>query len=81
MFLLHKPTGSLIEVLTLPTLFNPCRAEITGVSHAGEELQDPTAFAKSELIFPSGEALPICWVNSHYRDQPGHSQPVALSAH
>jgi hypothetical protein len=35
--------------------------------HAGEELQDSEAFAKAELLFPSGEALPRCWVDAGYR--------------
>lgn len=74
MFLMHQPSGSLVEVLTLPMLFNPCQTEITGIAHAGEELQDPTVFLKSELLFPSGETLPICWLDSHYRDKTGHSR-------
>jgi hypothetical protein len=78
MFLMHKPTGVLVEVLTLPNLFDPCSIEITGISHAGEELQDPTLYPKSDLQFPSGEALPICWLNAHYRDKPLQTAQVAL---
>jgi hypothetical protein len=66
MFLKHKNTKTLIEVLTIPDLYNPFRQEILGQSHAGEELQDPTLFNKSELMFPSGEPLPNCWLNPHY---------------
>jgi hypothetical protein len=35
--------------------------------HGGEELQDPAAYAKDDLVFPSGEALPRCWVDAQYR--------------
>ena len=34
----------------------------------GEEIQDPEKFNKSDLMFLSGEALPRCWMDSHYRD-------------
>jgi hypothetical protein len=77
MFLMHKPTGVLVEVLSLPDMFDPCQPEVRGRKHAGEELQDPEQFVKSELVFPSGETLPVCWVNAHYRDvQPAHKVAV-----
>ncbi|KYC37234.1 acetyltransferase [Scytonema hofmannii PCC 7110] len=66
MFLKHKNMKTLIEVLTMPDLYNPFRQEIWGQSHAGEELQEPAFFEKSDLIFPSGESLPSCWLNPHY---------------
>jgi hypothetical protein len=56
MFLMHKPTGVLVELLTPANLFNPYCQEVIGQSHAGEELQDPCPFAKSEMAFPSGES-------------------------
>jgi hypothetical protein len=78
MFLKQKQTGDLIEVLAILDLYNPCKTEVTGQSHAGEEMQDPEIFPKSELVFPSGEPLPICWINSHYNEIP--PRPVALMA-
>ncbi|HBB32807.1 MAG TPA: acetyltransferase [Cyanobacteria bacterium UBA8803] len=68
MFLKHKPSGELVEVLTLESMYNPCQHEITGRFHAGEELQDPETFLKSELVFPSEESLPRCWLDAHYRE-------------
>ncbi len=68
MFLMHKPTGDIIEILTLDKLFNPCIKEVTGRDHLGEEMQDPASYQKTELAFPSGEALPVCWLDSHYRE-------------
>lgn len=67
MFLKHKSLGDLVEVLTIRELFDPCCGEIEGKFHAGEECQDPTTFEKTELIFPSGEALPQCWLDPDYR--------------
>lgn len=68
MLVLHKPTGALVEVLTLESLYNPCMMEIMGQLQAGEEMQDPESFPKSDLVFPSGESLPRCWLDSHYRE-------------
>jgi hypothetical protein len=68
MYLKHRPSGDLVEVLDLAMLFDPFKTQISGRLHAGEELQDAATFEKGELVFPSGEALPRCWVDSHYRD-------------
>ncbi|MFQ6538142.1 MULTISPECIES: acetyltransferase [Aphanothece] len=56
----------LVEVLDLKQLFDPFAAEVLGRFHAGEELQDPQGMTKQRLIFPSGEALPRCWLDPHY---------------
>jgi hypothetical protein len=69
MFLQHKRSGDLVEILTLQELYNPCQREIVGKMHAGEEMQDPESFEKSEMIFPSGEPLPRCWLDPNYRIQ------------
>jgi hypothetical protein len=68
MYLKHKPTGDMVEVLDLEALFDPFRKELKGRFHSGEEMQDPAGFAKGDLVFPSGEALPRCWVDGHYRE-------------
>ena len=67
MFLKTRQDGSLMEVLNLQQLFDPFASSVSGRLHAGEELQDSEAFAKGELRFPSGEALPRCWVDAGYR--------------
>lgn len=68
MFLKKKNDGHLVEVLSLKDLFDPFNNEIVGRLHFGEELQDPEKFNKDNLEFMSGEALPACWIDSHYRD-------------
>lgn len=68
MFLRHAKSGKIVEVLALEDLFNPSHAELTGRFHAGEEMQDPETFRKEELEFPSGEPLPRCWIDPHYRN-------------
>jgi hypothetical protein len=68
MFLKQKNDGHLIEVLSAHDLANPMRFSIVGRLHYGEELQDPEKFDKYNLLFPSGESLPRCWLDVHYRD-------------
>jgi hypothetical protein len=69
MFLKHKHTGVLVEVLTISDLYDPCMTTLMAQAHAGEEMQDPIAYAKAELMFPSGEPLPLCWLDVHYQDR------------
>jgi len=69
MYLKHKRNGDAVEVLTLDALFDPNRDAVSGRFHAGEELQDPETFAKADLAFPSGEPLPRCWLDPHYRSE------------
>ena len=58
--------SSLVEVLNLKQLFDPFAKTVSARLHAGEELQDATDLAKSELSFPSGEKLPAGWLDPHY---------------
>ena len=66
MFLKHIPTGDLVEVIDLPDVINPNSPTIRARSHSGDIIQRPENFLKTELIFPSGEALPRCWRDAHY---------------
>lgn len=72
MFLKHMENGKLVEVLSLMDLFNPNHGELVGRFHAGEELQDAESFAKGDLLFPSGEKLPQCWLNADYKEAGHH---------
>jgi hypothetical protein len=67
MFLKHKKTGNLLEIIDMAELVDPCHGAVAGRYHAGEELQDPASYEKADLAFPSGEALPRCWTDPHYR--------------
>jgi len=68
MFLKDRTNGDLVEILTLKDLFAPFQSEVVGRYQQGEEVQDPEKLKKSDLIFPSGEELPQCWLNPHYQD-------------
>ena len=60
----HDKASSLVEVLDLPQLFDPFQEQVQARLHGGEELQDPGSFLKADLLFPSGEELPRCWLRA-----------------
>jgi len=66
-YLKERKSGDLVEVLDLSALFDPFKSDVAGRFHAGEELQEPQVFAKADLVFPSDEKLPRCWVDPKYR--------------
>ena len=69
MLLKEKSSGDLLEVVELSDLFNLNHPEIIGRYQGGEEQQDPEKFKKADLKFLSGEELPRCWTDPHYRDE------------
>jgi hypothetical protein len=76
-FLKEKSTGDLVEVLALSDLIDPYNKSLVGRYHHGEETQDPELFAKQDLVFPSGEALPSCWTDPNYRSTEVQRRPRA----
>lgn len=68
MFLKQMTTGDLVEVIDLTDVINPYSSTIRARVHAGEEINRPDTFLKTELTFPSGETLPLCWTDGHYRE-------------
>ena len=68
MLLKERNSTHMIEVLSIVDLINPNRDEVVGRIQEGEEQQDPQKFKKIDLIFLSGEELPRCWQDPHYRD-------------
>lgn len=67
MYLKHKASGDLVEITDLTVLIDPCQASLVGRFHAGEEMQEAQSFNKQDLVFPSDEALPRCWLSPDYR--------------
>ncbi|MGD8483979.1 MAG: acetyltransferase [Thioalkalispiraceae bacterium] len=68
MLLKKKDSDHMVEVLGLVDLINPNLGEVIGRYQEGEEQQDAEKFQKQELVFLSGERLPRCWTDPHYRD-------------
>jgi len=67
MYLRDKTSGDLVEIVDTAAMVDPCMNELEGRFHAGEEIQDVARFTKGDLEFPSGEALPRCWMDAAYR--------------
>ncbi len=69
MLLKQCSTGHLIEVLDQKALFDPSEPRFQGRLNVGEDMPEPELFEKKDVCFPSGESLPRCWVDIHYRDK------------
>lgn len=67
MFMQEKETGTLVKVLEVDELIDPLQTSIKARKQAGEEEQSTAPYEKSNLTFPSGEALPRCWVDPNYQ--------------
>jgi hypothetical protein len=68
MLLKETRHNELVEILAINDLFNPFCEDLVGRYTHGEEAQDPEKFKKIDLVFQSGEPLPRCWLDAHYRD-------------
>lgn len=68
MLLMIEKEHALVEVESMRELTDPFSSFVQISRLRGEEQQDPEPFHKSALCFASGEALPSCWINAHYRD-------------
>ncbi len=67
MLLKEKETGNLVKINDLDSLISPTRNEVSGCIQAGQEEQNAEMFGKDQLIFPSGEGLPRCWMDANYK--------------
>ena len=68
MLLRQISSGHMIQVLDIVGLMDLHNPTVSGRSQDGEEEQDPLEYQKSDLHFLSGESLPRCWTDPHYRD-------------
>ena len=68
MFLKQLTTGDLVEVIDLTDVINPYSSTIRARLHSGEVIHRAEIFLKTELSFPSGESLPLCWTDGQYRE-------------
>lgn len=68
MLLKNKESDTLVEILDIQALINPAKEKVPGQTQDGQEEQDPEGYPKKNLIFPSGEELPRCWVDANYNN-------------
>ena len=66
---IKEKRDELVEIADVTELINPFKEEVMAQIQVGEEEQDPEPFKKSDLVFPSGENLPQCWVDSNYKSK------------
>ena len=67
MLLQKKENGTLVEIQDLQEMIDPNQMDLMGRVQSGEEEQEPELVQKQNLIFPSGESLPRCWLDPNYR--------------
>jgi hypothetical protein len=69
MLLQKKENGTLVEIQNILEVISPNQTEVMVKVQAGEEEQDPESVQKTNLIFPSGESLPRCWLDAEYQKE------------
>ncbi|MCP6762559.1 MAG: acetyltransferase [Fischerella sp. CENA71] len=67
MFLQLKDSGELLKILDVQELIDPSIDSIQARDQEGQEEQQPESYKKENLVFPSGENLPRCWMDSNYK--------------
>ena len=69
MLLKNPKTDELIKISEFEELIDPFQDSVSGKSQAGQNEQPPESFSKKDLVFPSGENLPLCWLDSDYKNK------------
>jgi len=69
MLLRRKSNKHMISITNVSELMDLNFTNVEGKDQTGEEEQDSETYLKSDLVFLSGEELPRCWIDPHYRDQ------------
>lgn len=69
MLLKSKKEDGLVQIQEVDELIDPFKEEVMAQVQAGQNEQPPESFKKSDLVFPSGESLPQCWVDSNYKSE------------
>ncbi|MBD2625449.1 acetyltransferase [Trichormus variabilis] len=67
MFLQLKDSQDLIKIVDIQELLDPNSEIVHAQDQEGQEEQETDIYKKEELVFPSGEELPLCWLDAHYR--------------
>ncbi|MDZ8024333.1 MAG: acetyltransferase [Nostoc sp. ChiQUE01a] len=67
MLLQLKGTSDLVKIVEIEELLDPNSDVVHGQDQEGQEEQEPDTFKKEDLVFPSGEVLPRCWLDANYR--------------
>lgn len=68
MLLQLKDSGELVKVVDVQELINPNQDVVHAQEQEGQEEQQADSYKKENLVFPSGESLPRCWLDADYRN-------------
>ena len=68
-YLKHVPSSELVEVIDLQDVINPASTTVLARSYRNDMQQRAERYPKIELVFPSGEALPACWIKGALQNQ------------
>ena len=69
MFLQIKDSRDLVKRVDIQELLDPTIKTVHAQEQEGQEEQETDIYQKVELVFPSGEKLPRCWLDAHYRER------------
>ncbi|BCL39250.1 acetyltransferase [Nostoc sp. MS1] len=67
MLLQIKDSSDLVKIVDIQELIDPNNDIVHAKDQKGQEEQDTDSFNKANLVFPSGESLPRCWLDANYR--------------
>ncbi|MDZ8185322.1 MAG: acetyltransferase [Nostoc sp. ChiSLP02] len=67
MLLQIKDSGELVKIVEIEELLDPNTDVVRAKDQEGQEEQQADTFKKENLVFPSGEDLPRCWLDADYR--------------
>jgi len=68
MLLINRRNHRMVQVDDVKELVDLFSNKVHGSYQEGEEPQEAEVFVKKDLVFLSGESLPRCWTDPHYRD-------------
>lgn len=68
MLLQLKENGELVKIVDVQELINPNTDTVQAKEQEGQEEQQADSYKKENLVFPSGESLPRCWLDANYKN-------------
>ena len=68
MLLQLKENGELVKIVDVQELINPNSDTVQAKEQQGQEEQQADSYKKENLVFPSGESLPRCWMDANYKN-------------
>lgn len=68
MLLQTKNHRELVKITDVQQLINPNSDSVEAKQQQGQAEQPAESFKKENLVFPSGESLPLCWTDVNYKN-------------